>query len=79
MAFPESFLATIGWEVIDYLIDFLFFIDILISFRTTFFDKHGEEITEPKKIALHYLKGRLWIDLLTISNVDKINPDNFIL
>ena len=41
-------------------------IDIFLTFRTTYIDSSGgDEVTEPKQIAILYLKGRFWIDLLS--------------
>jgi len=39
------------------VIDFLFFVDICVNFRTTFPNKKtGEEIKDGKLVALNYLK-----------------------
>lgn len=36
-----------------------------MNFRTTINDDEtGEEVSDPFKIAYHYLKGKFWIDLL---------------
>lgn len=56
-----------GWHftLINSVIDFIFFLDLIVNFRTTFIHKKtGNEIIEPKEIAIAYLKGRFWIDLL---------------
>jgi hypothetical protein len=44
IAFNPGFMKTIGYEFIEYFIDVLFLIDILINFRTTILNKYGEEI-----------------------------------
>jgi hypothetical protein len=50
---------------INLIIDFLFLCDLILYFRTTFIhSKSGREVIEPKEIAISYLKGRFWIDLL---------------
>lgn len=48
------------------MIDFLFFMDIIFNFRTTYVNsKTGTEVISPKKITLNYvLRGRFVIDLL---------------
>lgn len=52
-------------EVFDALIDFCFLLDIIVQFRTAFINTAtGDEISVPKLIAKHYLKGRFWIDFL---------------
>jgi len=45
--------------------DFLFIIDLLVAFRTSYQNPNtGDEIYDPKMIAKNYIKGRFWIDLL---------------
>jgi len=51
--------------VIDQILNAVFFIDILVNFRTTFYNKRGEEVFDPKTIAIQYLlSGRFLIDFL---------------
>jgi len=53
------------WIIINSVTDFLFFLDVLINFRTTYIeDKTTDEIFDPKRIAIQYLKGRFWIDII---------------
>ena len=55
----------------NYCIDVAFFIDIIISFRTTF--RHEEtniEITEFAAIKNNYLKGMFWIDFISMIPYD---------
>lgn len=55
------------------IIDFLFVSDLIINFRTTFINqKTGEEIYNTKKIRMHYIKGRFWIDFLATVPFDVI-------
>ena len=53
-------------SIIDYIIDFFFIFDIIVNFRSTYFDPKTEApVTEGKKIAYNYvLRGRFWIDML---------------
>ena len=53
-------------SIIDYIIDFFFIFDIIVNFRSTYFDPPTEApVTEGKKIAYNYvLRGRFWIDML---------------
>lgn len=47
--------------------------DIVVSFRTTYVEKStGDEIQDLKLIAINYLKGRFWIDLLATIPMDTI-------
>ena len=62
---PPSYEYT--WvKVLNWLIDVCFFFDIVLSFRTSYFNPiTGAEVFDPKMIAKNYLKGRFWIDLIS--------------
>ncbi|CAB1312113.1 unnamed protein product [Coregonus sp. 'balchen'] len=51
-------------NVVDLMVDVLFIVDIGINFRTTFVNPNDEVVTQPGKIAVHYLKGWFAIDLV---------------
>lgn len=57
-------------------VDMMFIVDILINFRTTFIDPHGDEvISQPKRIALHYLKTWFIVDVFAAIPFDiMVNP-----
>ena len=67
VAFNTEFDKSLEIIVFDSLIDFLFWIDILLNFRTSFFDMNsGEEILNKNEIMKHYIKsGKFFIDLLS--------------
>lgn len=45
----------------------LYFIDVVINFRTTYIDNFGEEIYDDRKITLHYIATYgFWIDLISL-------------
>ena len=51
---------------IDACVDLIFLIDIIIRFRTTYLDpKESEEIRDPHRIAITYLKGPFVIDFIS--------------
>ena len=50
--------------IVDYIVDVMFIVDIFINFRTTFVDKNDEVVSDPSRIAIHYMKGWFIIDLL---------------
>ena len=51
--------------LIGTVVDFMFFLDILINFRTTYIDSKSDElITEPKLLVKHYLRTWFLIDFL---------------
>ena len=68
--------------VFNLFVDFLFIVDILINFRTTFIKPTTDEvISAPKQIALHYLKSWFVVDFvaaipfdfLVLSQVDSVS------
>jgi len=73
VAFEPPMMEATFFTVLDWLIDFLFLVDIFINFRTTVINsKNGEEITDTKELAKEYMKGRFWIDLLATIPLDEI-------
>ncbi|XP_076293386.1 potassium voltage-gated channel seizure isoform X14 [Lasioglossum baleicum] len=50
--------------IIDFIVDVTFIVDIIINFRTTFVNSNEEVVSHPAKIAVHYLKGWFFIDLV---------------
>lgn len=59
------------FTVIDIIVDFLFFVDMLTNFRTTYLN-NGELVVNPKKIAVNYLKGWFIIDFFSAIPFDMI-------
>lgn len=51
-------------NVVDAIVDVLFMVDIVISFRTTYVNHEDEVVTHPKSIAVHYIKGWFLIDMV---------------
>ena len=60
-----------GFVAADLAVDSLFFIDMLLNFRTSYL-KDGELIVSPSKIAKNYLKGWFAIDFLSAVPFDLI-------
>jgi len=49
----------------------LFVVDIVVAFRTTFYDMEtGDEIFDPRKTGTAYIKDRFAIDLISTIPVD---------
>ena len=68
MSFDSNF--YVGFNI---FIDFCFWFDIILTFRTTF--KHprtGDEITNPKKLAINYIRSTFWIDFVSSINFEFI-------
>ena len=56
----------------------MFFIDIVMNFRTTYFNpRTGEEIIDKKMIVMNYLSGHFIIDLLSTIPFDLIYDTMF--
>lgn len=65
--------SSVAWFIVNTMTDVIFFIDLLINFRTTYLSSRtNEEIFDGKKIAIQYLKGRFWIDLIATVPIDYI-------
>ena len=66
-------MESAGFMVFNTCIDFCFFLDIILTFRTTFYDPvSGDEVFDKKQIAVYYLKGRFTIDMLSTVPFDNI-------
>ena len=52
--------------VFDYIVDLFFAADILLTFRTTFFDAENELVLDKRVIRRSYLRGMFWIDFIAI-------------
>ncbi|GLV32591.1 Eag-like K[+] channel [Carabus blaptoides fortunei] len=48
----------------DVVVEGLFFLDIILNFRTTYVSRKGEVVSNSKSIALNYLKSWFIVDLL---------------
>lgn len=65
IAFEPSIADHLAYKYFNNIIDFIFLLDIIVTFRTTYINpSSGDEISEPLQIAKEYLKGRFWIDVL---------------
>ena len=58
--------GELNWApmVIDYLVDLVFLADILLTFRTTFFDAENELVLDRRVIRMNYLKT--WFAVCTL-------------
>ena len=54
-----------AYQTLDLIINILFIFDIVIGFRTTYFDSLGNEIRSPKLIAKKYIGGMFFVDLFS--------------
>ena len=54
-----------GWKHMGRLVDVIFWVDIVICFRTAYIQKDGELVTDSWKMAKHYMKDFFIIDLMS--------------
>ena len=65
-------ITAINWEV-----DSLFFIDIIVGFRTSLMDKDGKEVLSGSIIARNYLQNSFSIDFIATIPVDYVAKELF--
>lgn len=74
---PESF-QEFWFKFLNYIVDTIFFIDILVSFRTTYINERtGAEVRDVKMIMQYYLRGQFTIDLLATVPFDTLGEAIF--
>jgi hypothetical protein len=72
-AFDPDFAYSYYFIFADLTVNAVFFLDIIISFRTTFIHPTtGKEVVNLYHIATNYLKLRFWADLLATIPFDTI-------
>ncbi|XP_056913519.1 potassium voltage-gated channel subfamily H member 6-like isoform X2 [Takifugu flavidus] len=65
----ETAMQTCGYscsplDVVDFIVDIMFIVDIVINFRTTYVNSNEEVVTQSSLIAVHYFKGWFLIDMV---------------
>jgi hypothetical protein len=50
---------------VEATVDLFFIIDVVLNFRTPFFDRHGFREDRPKEIAKQYIRGWFTIDIVS--------------
>lgn len=62
-----------AFYILNSCIDLVFLLDIIVNFRTTFYDiETGDEVFDSKRTGMKYLKSRFTIDLLSTIPFDNI-------
>ena len=61
-----------GQIIADSVVDVAFVADMVLSFRTAYLAPDGDAVTNPRDIAVRYLKGSFFIDLTSTVPVDLI-------
>ena len=62
----------ISFFYLNLIIDMIFALDMVITFRTCYIDDYGHEVIKPIEIAKNYLKGAFWVDLFATLPLDVI-------
>ena len=70
IAFTET--DALGWLIVNYTIDSLFFVDIVLIFNSAYQDEDFRIVDDRKQIAKVYLKGWFMVDILAIVPFDLI-------
>ena len=66
LAERDDYSKGVTHEVVDYIIDFLFFVDVCLNLRTAYYDSDYEMVLDPKQIFLNYRKFWFWIDAVAV-------------
>lgn len=61
-----------GWYVLEMIIDGFFLVDILLNFRTAYFDDERKLIYEPRALFWRYAKGWFLLDLISTVPIDEL-------
>jgi hypothetical protein len=66
VAFPSDKETEIGIQIFERIVDCLFAVDIVVTFRTTYVNSlTNTEVMDGKRIASNYFfSSRFWIDLM---------------
>ena len=73
VAFSPAWNNSDAMFIVNALIDIAFLLDIFVNFRTTFLNAgSGEEVSNPKRICINYIKLRFWIDVITTIPFDTV-------
>lgn len=60
------------YDDVNYVVDFFFFIDIIISFRTAFIDDRGNEECRTYYMAREYIQSTFPIDVIATVPFDTV-------
>lgn len=70
VAFEPPLMNTFAFNILNTTIDFIFLADIFVTFRTSYIDTYGNEVSQPNHIAREYLSGTFWVDLAATLPLD---------
>ncbi|KAL4471127.1 hypothetical protein ABPG72_006508 [Tetrahymena utriculariae] len=61
-----------GWDIFDYVIDCLFWIDLVINMFSTYYDDDNQLVKSRKVVIINYLKSWFIVDLICCIPIDLI-------
>ena len=64
VAFHEDCISY--WNLFEGLSSVVFLIDMVLTFVAAYYDRYEELVTGHKRIALSYLKGWFFVDLVSV-------------
>lgn len=57
---------NVSWITFDAFIDFWFFVELVINFKTAYYDDRGKLVSERVNIIKNYFKSWFVIDFITL-------------
>ena len=73
ICFKPKIMDSSGFLILNSIIDVIFGIDIIVQFKTTYYDSmSGDEIFDKEMIKWNYLQGRFFIDILATVPLENI-------
>ena len=63
---------TIEWVVLEVVVDTFFFLDIIFTFFSAYYDSTDVLIDRRSKIACNYMRGWFWVDFMAIFPISLI-------
>ena len=73
IGFPDDFQPTPAMDAVDYVMDAVFFMDVIVTFNTAYVDRITEQlVTDRRAIAARYTSFWLWLDLAAAMPFDAI-------
>ncbi|PCI27194.1 hypothetical protein COB52_05170 [Candidatus Kaiserbacteria bacterium] len=67
---PPGLVSSTLFDFLNTVIDLIFMCDIAVMFRTTYMNKFGDEVVQPRMIACNYLTSKFWLDFLSSVPMD---------